>query len=183
MQGSNMNYVIADLEATCWEGCKTADMEIIEIGAVLLDGASFQPLSEFDCFVRPVIKPELTTFCLELTGIRQNQIDKARKFPDAFSYFLGWIGPEPFKLCSWGDFDYEIFILEGQRHDMSFPDNFAGHINLKELYARAYDTKPSIGLREAMRKLNMPFEGRLHRGIDDAWNIAKVAQTMLILDR
>ena len=39
-----------------------------------------------------------------------------------------------------------------------------------------------IGLREAMRKLSMPFEGRLHRGIDDARNIATVAQTILMLD-
>ncbi len=39
-----------------------------------------------------------------------------------------------------------------------------------------------IGLREAMRKLSMPFDGRLHRGIDDARNIAAVAQTILMLD-
>lgn len=62
------------------------------------------------------------------------------------------------------------------------PSNFMGFMNLKELFARAYDTKDNIGLREAMRKLSMPFEGRLHRGIDDARNIAAVAQTILMLD-
>jgi 3'-5' exoribonuclease 1 len=85
-------------------------------------------------------------------------------------------------MCSWGDFDYELFNFELERCDMEWPSTFKGHLNLKPLYARAYSTKQSIGLREAMRKLSMPFEGRQHRGIDDARNIAKVAQTILMLD-
>lgn len=177
-----MNYIIYDLEATCWEGSRWEEMEIIEIGAVMLAGEHFQPMSEFEQFVRPVDLPELTPFCMELTSIKQKQIDVAPDFSEAFDQFMEWIGEEPFKLCAWGDFDAKMVKKECERHGKSMPDNFKVFMNLKELFARAYDTKDNIGLREAMRKLSMPFEGRLHRGIDDARNIAAVAQTILMLD-
>ncbi len=51
-----MNYIIYDLEATCWEGSRWEEMEIIEIGAVLLDGEHFQPMAEFEQFVRHLRK-------------------------------------------------------------------------------------------------------------------------------
>lgn len=177
-----MNYIVFDLEATCWEGSRWEEMEIIEIGAVLLDGEHFQPMAEFEQFVRPLNNPNLTEFCKELTSIKQKQIDAAPDFQVAFDWFMDWIGDKPFKLCAWGDFDAKMVNKECEQHGKTLPSNFMGFMNLKELFARAYDTKDNIGLREAMRKLSMPFEGRLHRGIDDARNIAAVAQTILMLD-
>jgi len=157
-------------------------MEIIEIGAVELDNTHFFPISDFDQFVRPTERPMLSEFCRELTTIRQSQVDGAPTFLDAFTAFTDWIGGESFKLCSWGDFDMELIDAECARHQCQLPSTMLGHINLKNLYSRAYGTKPSLGLKEAMRKLGMPFEGTMHRGIDDARNIAKVAQTILVLD-
>lgn len=178
-----MNYVIVDLEATCWESCHPAEMEIIEIGAVLLTGIHLQPVWDFEQFVRPMENPKLSEFCRELTGIKQKKIDQAPDFPEAFSNFLATIGPEPFKLCSWGEFDYELFLKECERHSISMPENMIEFINLKKMFSAIYDTKQSIGLRQAMRKLNITFEGQHHRGIDDARNIAKIAQQLLILDQ
>jgi inhibitor of KinA sporulation pathway (predicted exonuclease) len=177
-----MNYIIVDLEATCWEGSRVNEMEIIEIGAVCLDGKYYQPKSDFQQFVKPTTNPVLSDFCRDLTHIKQRQIESAPTFPEAFVNFTYWIGNCSFKLCSWGAFDYDLFDYELNRHNEKWPTNLLGFINLKKLYARAYSTKSSIGLREAMSKLSMPFEGKLHRGIDDARNIARVAQTMLMLD-
>lgn len=178
-----MNYVIVDLEAICWESdSRTAEMEIIEIGAVLLDGISFQSFSDFEQFVRPLLNPDLSSFCKELTNITQNQIDEAPDYKEAFEHFLSWIGDEPFKLCSWGQFDFDMFNVENNRNGLAFPFGFKGHINLKEMYSRAFNTKPCIGLREALHKRNMTFMGKHHRGIDDARNIARIAQIILVLD-
>jgi len=178
-----MNYVIVDLEATCWENDSiTSEMEIIEIGAVLLDGKSYQPFSDFELFVRPIINPELSEFCTKLTNIRQDQIDEAPNYPEAFKLFMQWTDGEPFKLCSWGQFDYDLFIVENIRNNLKFPSEFMGHINLKELYARAFNAKPGIGLRSALHKQSMTFQGSPHRGIDDARNTARIAMLILVLD-
>ena len=177
-----MNYVIVDLEATCWDGSRMEEMEIIEIGAVYLDDATYQPMRDFEQFVKPIINPRLSEFCKSLTNIQQHDVDSSPFFPEAYREFISWIGAQPFRLASWGEFDFNIFNIELQRCGLVWPSQFHGHINLKSLYARAYSTKASIGLSDAMRKLSMSFEGRLHRGIDDARNIARVAQTILMLD-
>ncbi|RZU98737.1 hypothetical protein FPL09_09225 [Spiribacter vilamensis] len=53
--------LIIDFEATCDSRARlpAADMKIIEIGAVLLDGDD-QLAGQFQCFVKPVLNPLLT---------------------------------------------------------------------------------------------------------------------------
>jgi inhibitor of KinA sporulation pathway (predicted exonuclease) len=174
-----MDYVIVDLEATCWEqGTKVEKMEIIEIGAVYVEGERFDEISEFQTFVKPSINPIISDFCSKLTHIKQTKIDAAPSFGDGFQKFINWIGDNPFRLCSWGDFDYQLFCHELKRCSMEWPEAFLGHINLKKVYADVYNTR-QLGLRGALQKQGMSFEGAHHRGIDDARNIVRIAKIIL----
>ena len=170
--------IVVDLEATCWEDQTTVQrQEIIEIGAVALDGALGLG-REFSSFVRPVKEPLFTPFCLELTGIKQEDVDAAPPYPKVFSDFTAWIGPAPFELCSWGRYDVEQFGADCARHGLPMPDTFAKHIDLRELFARRHGIPPGP-LTEALKRLKMTFEGAHHRGIDDARNTARLAQILL----
>ena len=68
-------YLIVDFEATCTNRNEFPrdEMEIIEIGALLLDSEQFEIHSEFQSFIKPVRNPLLTGFCKELTTIRQDR--------------------------------------------------------------------------------------------------------------
>jgi 3'-5' exoribonuclease 1 len=174
-----MRYVIVDLEATCWErGTSPARMEIIEIGAVLLESSAGQASREFACFVKPVVEPELSDFCTRLTSIRQEDVANAADFRTVFPRFLEWIGPEPFTLCSWGAYDLNQFRTDCLRHHLPFPITFERHINLKKEFARWKGIKP-CGMKAALAILAIPLEGQHHRAIDDARNIARLAQLLL----
>ena len=61
-----MNYIIYDLECTCWED-KTDEqtMETIEIGAVRLNEYG-EVMGAFSRFIRPKIHPVLSDFCQRL---------------------------------------------------------------------------------------------------------------------
>jgi 3'-5' exoribonuclease 1 len=178
-----MDYIIVDLEATRWEGAAySPEMEIIEIGAVFVDGDDLLPRDDFVQFVRPTRHPDLSDLCKELTHIRQGEVDNAPAFPEAFSAFLDWIGGRQFKLCSWGQFDYDLFQSEFARHGVDFPDTFGGHLNLKDLFVGAYNARPGVGLKAAMKKMGLTFEGSPHRAIDDARNTARIARMLLVLD-
>ena len=63
-------FLVIDLEATCDEGnaIPREETEIIEIGAVLVNGSSLAPVAEHQTFIRPLRHPKLTPFCTELTG-------------------------------------------------------------------------------------------------------------------
>lgn len=176
-----MRYVIVDLEATCWETGQTPSrMEIIEIGAVLLESSEGTVSREFAAFVKPVASPQLSEFCTRLTSIRQEDVDAADYFCAVFPQFVNWIGAEPFRLCSWGAYDLNQFRTDCTRHNMELPPSFENHINLKKEFSRQKNVKPT-GMRGALAMLNIPLSGTHHRGIDDARNIAKIAATLLPL--
>jgi|SRR5579871_1856092 len=174
-----MRYVIVDLEATCWEKGTSRDrMEIIEIGAVLLASNVGPVESEFATFVRPVASPQLSDFCTQLTSIRQEDVDPAEDFRTVFPRFVAWIGDEPFRLCSWGAYDLDQFRTDCARHEIPLPASFENHINLKKAFSRLKDVRP-MGMKGALAMTGIPLEGTHHRGIDDARNIAQLAQIIL----
>ena len=176
-----MQYIVVDLEATCWvdrSARRRNQMEIIEIGAVCLD-ADLEVVDEFDSFVRPVVNPQLSDFCTELTSITQADVDRADRFGVVFERFLTWIGEEPHRVCSWGAYDLDQFRLDCRRFGVLLPAWFEDtHINLKEEFALWRGVK-RCGMAKALKQLNLPLEGVHHRGIDDARNIARIAQQLL----
>lgn len=174
-----MQHVVVDLEASCWEAAWVRHrMETIEIGAVRLD-EELEVVDEFDAFVRPVIVPRLSTFCQKLTSITQAQVDAADTFPTVFAAFLTWAGRTPYRLTSWGAFDVDQFHKDCEHHGVDFPPHLAAwHLNLKTTFTKWKGVKrPSMS--EALDLLGLPFVGTPHRGIDDARNIARIAQVML----
>lgn len=93
--------VIFDLEWTAWpDSMRTgwADParppEIIQIGAVRVamdDGCA--ECDSFSAFVRPKINPKLSDYIMDLTNIRQTDIDSAGvDFPSALAAFTAFIG-------------------------------------------------------------------------------------------
>ncbi|MEZ6049319.1 MAG: 3'-5' exonuclease [Planctomycetaceae bacterium] len=174
-----MRYIIFDLEATCWQDVRDYNrMETIEIGAVELLEASAPHSREFSSFIRPVAEPLLSDFCKELTSIRQSDVDKAEYFGSVFYEFIDWIGSPPFILCSWGGYDMTQFKIDCSRHKVEFPERFEAHINLKKQFGNNFNAK-KCGMKRALSIAGLTIEGTHHRGIDDARNIAKLANILL----
>ena len=80
-------------------------------------------------------------------------------------------------FCSWGGYDYKQLKLDCARWGIPFPAGFDPHLNLKSAFKQVY--KDRIGMAAALRKLDLPLEGTHHRGIDDARNIARIAQKLI----
>lgn len=167
-----MNYIIVDLEATCWEKDADKRNEIIEIGAVKIDEDQ-KIIGEFEQFVKPVCFPFLSDFCTQLTSIRQEDVDNAPLFYDAVNTFRDWIGEEEFYLCSWGFYDKKQFEEDCELHhlDSSWTRN---HISLKHQHAKITKQRRPLGMKNALLKEGFALDGTHHRGIDDARNIAKL---------
>jgi len=169
------HYLVIDFEATCTDSNEFPrdEMEIVEIGAVLASGDTFQVVSEFQSFVRPVRNPQLTDFCRELTGITQERVDSAPGFLDVLTRFNGWLAEQGEAVfCSWGDYDRHQLTRDCAYHNVEYPFGVE-HINLKKRFAQSQSRRPQ-GLSAALRSVNLPFVGSPHRGIDDARNIASL---------
>lgn len=170
-----MNFIIYDLEATCWDGRpNTMVPEIIEIGAIRVNGYG-EFLGSFNKFVKPILNPRLSIFCKDLTSIEQKDVDRSSKFPDVIEEFQEWaeIFYEDYQLCSWGDFDKKMLIQDCELHDMEF-EWVEHHINIKKQYKEIKRLPKPRGLKSAVEKEGFEFTGIHHRGISDAENLAKV---------
>ena len=175
-----MNYIIYDLEATCWRGKPLGLVqEVIEIGAFKLNDYG-EELGSYNRFIKPVVNPYLSPFCKELTSIRQEDIDRARTYPKVIEEFLDWIDiyDEEYVLCSWGSFDKRIFVNNCELHQMEY-DWTEKHINIKSQYQELKKLRRSCGLKAALKREGFEFEGTQHRGIDDAENLAKIFTKLL----
>lgn len=170
-----MNFIVFDLEATCWEEKpQNKVQEIIEIGAVRLN--RFGEVEDvFNSFIRPVLHPRLSVFCRQLTSIDSRDIDRAKTFPDVIDEFQDWadIYYEDYLLCSWGDFDKRMFIQDCRLHDLDF-EWAETHINMKRQYHEIRKLRKKRGLMYTLEAEGFEFEGTAHRGIDDAKNLAKI---------
>lgn len=178
MHINHQYYLITDFEATCSDNgiVPREEMEIIEIGAVLVSSRSFEIESEFQTFVRPVRHPQLTFFCTSLTGITQSQVDTAPLFPEGLGAWRAWAqGFDDALFCSWGNYDRKQLLQDCQFHKVEYPF-VSGHLNLKEEFSRSVASAKRFGVTEALRHLGMDFKGRHHRGLDDAQNIARIVR-------
>lgn len=170
------DYLVIDLEATCDDRglVPKREMEIIEIGAVLVDRETFEPIAEFQSFVRPVRHPELTPFCQALTSITQAEVDAAPGFPIVIAAMREFVEEHEHPLfCSWGNYDRGQFGLDAIFHQVELPFG-RDHLNIKQAFGDALGTRKRFGMAAALRKLGLPLDGTHHRGIDDARNIARI---------
>lgn len=168
------NYIIVDLEATCWKDRRDGSNEIIEIGAVLINQHQ-EILSEFEQFVQPIKHPVLSDFCTELTSITQQDVDQAPLFPEALERFHAWFNEVEgdYLLCSWGFYDQVQFINDCKLHGL--PIHWLNnHISLKHQHRKVAGTRRALGMKNALKHEGFALDGTHHRGIDDARNIAKI---------
>jgi inhibitor of KinA sporulation pathway (predicted exonuclease) len=174
-----MNYLVTDLESTCSEKNEIPreDMEIIEIGAVLLN-EKLEIIDTFSCFVKPIKHTTLTSFCKNLTKIKQSDTDQAENLDRCLTLFSEWaIKHGEYTFTSWGAFDYNQINRECYAKNIKNPI-LQNNLNYKKVFAKIYNlkNKRGVGLRKALNILNLNFEGIPHRAIYDAKNIAKIIQ-------
>lgn len=178
-----MFKLVVDFEATCSKDqaeFPREEMEIIEIGAVILDENN-EERGRYQTFIRPVKHPVLTDFCKELTTIEQRDVDSAWFFKDVYDQFTKWVtntcGKNEFVMMSWGAFDRNILRRQCEEHGIDPSFIIKKHINAKEEFGKHNKIKP-CGVGAALKYKKMKFIGVPHRALPDAINIAELIKTM-----
>ena len=173
-----MNYLVIDLEMCNVprdyrsRSYKYAN-ETIQIGAVLLD-EEFKRIGTLSQYVHPehgVIDP----FIQNLTGIRNSQVKKASRIEEALLHMIDWIGNREYKVYAWSGSDraqllHEIKakkICDERILDFVCEERW---IDYQDVFVKRFGIERKIGLEEALGRVEIEPEGRLHDGLDDAVN-------------
>jgi len=171
--------LVVDLEATCWEGEPPAgeSSEIIEIGLCVLDVATGERTDTQGILVKPE-RSTMSEYCRKLTTITPEMLEGGISFTEACTLLVEHFDSNRRTWASYGDFDRIKF--RQQCEDWGVPYPFGrSHINVKNLFALQQGLSQEVGLQQATALLGLPFEGTIHRGVDDAWNIAAVLDRVL----
>ena len=176
------HWLVIDLEATTDEGgWPVTEMEIIEIGATLVDRKG-RELDAFQRFVRPLRRPLLTPFCRQLTRITQANIDAAQSLSEVWASFEHWLGQHHSRLegwASWGDYDRKQLVQEWERLQLDSALSRVPHMNLKQRFAKSRRLERPLGLNGALQLAGMQFSGQQHRALEDARNTARLLPLVL----
>ena len=172
-----MNYLVTDLECTCTdqEEFPREEMEIIEIGSVLLN-PQLEIIGEYSIFVKPTKNSTLTTFCKDLTKIKQEWVDNAQTIDKVLPNWEKWARMHgDYTFTSWGGFDYRQIQRESNWKRIHNP-LMENQLNYKVRMAKIKNLKRrnGVGVQKALNILNMKFVGTPHRAIDDTRNIVRI---------
>ncbi|MGR5131638.1 exonuclease domain-containing protein [Vibrio alfacsensis] len=175
----NHNRVVCfDLEMCCWnENGVGRTGEIIEVGLAEIDLSKGEIVKRAQYYVKPE-HDEVSLFCAELTGITPRKIEKqGRPLAEVIKSMIKNFGGRNKIYAAWGRDDV-ILLQECEAKGIDAP--FTEFINLATLYRIQHRLKDKrIGHKAAQEAKDIEWEGRQHSGYVDAYNLAKLALTML----
>ncbi|NP_001018450.1 3'-5' exoribonuclease 1 [Danio rerio] len=179
---------VVDFEATCEENNPPDYLhEIIEFPMVLIDTHTLEIVDSFQEYVKPVLHPQLSEFCVKLTGITQEMVDEAKTFHQVLKRAISWLQEKElgtkykYMFLTDGSWDMGKFLhTQCKLSRIRYPQFARKWINIRKSYGNFYKVpRTQTKLICMLENLGMEYDGRPHCGLDDSRNIARIAIHML----
>ena len=167
--------IVVDLEATCWETPEETAQntsEIIEIGVCELNAMTGEILRPRGILIKPQ-HSTVSEFCTRLTSITPEMVNMGITFTEAIAILKKEYQVSRCILAAYGNYDRNMLERECERHGIKPPFG-PTYLNISALATLKLKANTRLGLEEACTRFGLTFEGRLHRGVDDAAMAARV---------
>lgn len=156
-------------------------LETIQIGAVLLD-ENFNDVDEFVSYVRPV-HGLIDNTIKKFTGITSADVKNAKVLEDVLVDMLDWIGNREYEVYAWSESDFlqlyrEISckgINNSKIDKFMYPERW---IDYQMVFDDRFGYKKCVALGDALELCDMDPEGRLHDGLQDSINTARLIKKL-----
>lgn len=175
--------LVFDLELTCWENKREdgsldktpppgMENEIIEFGYVIID-LKTRTISKPESWLIKPKKSEISEFCTKLTGITQERMDKEGISFEKFRKIISTRGWRQFPCTSWGYGDIIILREHCEKRKLDCPLS-RSFFCCKTLFGTWTGRTKGWGVKNALKKLGLEFEGDQHAAGSDAYNTARI---------
>lgn len=156
-------------------------VRLFKVGAVLLD-EEYKEIGTLCQYVHPEFGI-LDYFITNLTGIEKGQIKNAPKLKDALIHMADWLGEREYKVFAWSKSDYwqlDHEIKSKKLNDEKLDElmNPERWVDYREIFGKKYNFEQAVGLQEALMLCDIEPDGRMHDGLDDAWNTARLIEKL-----
>ncbi|KAK9829761.1 hypothetical protein WJX72_007715 [[Myrmecia] bisecta] len=160
--------------------------EIIEFSCVVLNARTLELGGRFQQYVKPTEHPLLTRFCMELTHITQDRVDKGLPLAATLEKHDAWLRQEGlvgagkrWVPVTWSDWDFKVQMeMECKWRGIPKPAYFQRWIDLRQTFSATL-SRSAMGLKKSVQAVGLAWEGRQHSGLDDALNTARLAAHLI----
>jgi 3'-5' exoribonuclease 1 len=174
-------------EATCEDSAIPLEpQEIIEFPVLLVNTRTNNIDFEFHRYVKPVVNPQLSQFCMNLTGITQEMVDKSNTIVEVMKEFDEWIDShliqkkKKFMWATFGNWDLTVCLPKNLKaHQIKVPYYFSEWLDLRLIMPNFYGAKQKCSFSKMLEQLGIERIGKTHSGIDDTRTTAKVVQKLI----
>ena len=180
-----MKYVVIDLEMNPIASVYMAEraickLEVIEIGAILLDEA-YQEIGSFVTLVKPYFNSRIEKRYEKLTGIKTSMVEQESYFDDDLRMFFFWWKSieDDIQIIQWSDNDYAQISREIQLKNVSLSVQDKKYIDTAWLdfqfeYGHTLGLEHNVSLKDAVMYAGKDFCGHQHDALVDARNTASL---------
>ena len=175
-----MKHIVVDLEMNeisrkYREVKALCKMEIIEIGAVLLD-ENYTEIGHFKTLVKPQFNEEIEPLFERITGITTKMVENAPVFEDGLKMFLSWCQSvnDDIQLYQWSDSDLIQLTKEMSLKEVVLSEKeqrlLMGWNDFQKEYGDKLMLQRQVSLKNAIMYAGLDFEGKEHDALCDARN-------------
>lgn len=175
-----MKHIVVDLEMNeisrkHREKKAICKMEIIEIGAVLLD-ENYTEIGHFKTLVKPQFNEEIEPLFERITGITTKMVENAPFFEEGLKMFLSWCNSvnDEIQIYQWSDSDLLQIQKEMGLKDVAVSARDTHLLVEWNDFQKEYGDKlmlhRQVSLKNAIMYAGLDFEGREHDALWDARN-------------
>jgi inhibitor of KinA sporulation pathway (predicted exonuclease) len=176
--------IVFDLEFTAWPGSlehrwlRPGEFrEVVQIGAVKIDPATFAELGALNVLARPRLNPVLSPYLESLTGITNTALaERGVDFADAYRAFLRFA--EGAQIAAFGRDD--LVLTDNLRlHGLGSLPPLPPYTNIAPwLAAQGVDPR-GLHACDIAEATGASFEGHRHDALDDARSVALGIKTLV----
>ena len=179
--------LVLDFEANCIENGSLPCQEVIEFPVVPVQVGTQTVLEDkiFHHYIKPTVVPQITEFCTQLTGIKQNQVDAGIPITEALQRLDKWMEDNGFTasnstFVTCGRWDLNTCLKkEASYKKIELKPYLKKFINIKDAWMATHTVSKATGMPGMLQSEGLTLDGKHHSGIDDSKNIAKIAISLL----
>lgn len=167
-------YCFADFEFTCGREIPKNDVEVLSVGLIVTD-EKYNIKEEFYRTMKPIKHSTLTSFCTELTHLKQEEINSSLDSNKVFKEVLNLLEKYSVEnIFVWGDYDKIAVYSDVKMHkNSSAPFNNILEVqkkikNIQEDIAVDLGMNGIFSIKTAKEVFDIKNSGTLHNALTDA---------------
>jgi len=153
--------------------------EIIEIGAIKIEGDTKKNRGNIHNFVKPHFYPKQAIEIMEFCSITISDMEKAIKFSKMLDKITALYVPGNTYFVSWGPDDFKVLDYNCMRHKLTNPILQEDCLDLAAAYKRIKGDNNTTSLKNAAEELGVGQEGHWHAAYDDASKTGRILLKLL----